>query len=393
MKIDKRTGIIAIVIFLTGILLYAFSGESPKEIEDYIERNEPGEESKKYILEANVDGLVLEDIEFSVPQREYTEKECEDLFKNNKEKIIKGMLGENEELTNVTKDLVFFESLRGLPFDFSFIVDDNAVFSESGEILTTKESVIKVKIVARYKDYINSLIVKVLVKPGPGVMMRAYRNELTAKLKESLNVADSEVYLPKEVDGKTVGYRVPEKKRNPIYLFGAMIAAVACILGQKKDEKKALEKRKKEIMKEYPALLQKMSLYQATGMTIRNIWNAIYLEGIKKKGKKSPLYSEMGISINEMQSGISEPLVYRHFGERIKTTEMVRFTALLSQNLRKGSSSLKKLLEEESERAFVYKKQTAIKEGEEAGTKLLFPMMFLLIDILIIIMVPAFWTM
>ncbi|MBP5600225.1 MAG: hypothetical protein J6X48_08160, partial [Lachnospiraceae bacterium] len=61
----------------------------------------------------------------------------------------------------------------------------------------------------------------------------------------------------------------------------------------------------------------------------------------------------MGVSINELQSGISEPLVYRHFGERVKTTEMVRFTALLSQNLRKGSSSLKKLLEEESERAFV----------------------------------------
>ncbi|MBR5355801.1 MAG: hypothetical protein IK121_02650 [Lachnospiraceae bacterium] len=393
MKIDKRTGIIAALIFITGIIMYVISGEASVEIEDIIQRNEPNEESSKYVLEADVDGLVIEDIEFSVNQRDYTKEECEELFENNKERIIKEMLGENKELTNITEDINLYEKIKGLPFDFSFTFDDYTIVSETGEILTTEESVLKVSILAQYKDFNDSLIVKVLVKPGPGVMMRAYKNELMAKLRDSLNVADSEVYLPKEIDGKAVGYRVPEKKRNPIYLFGAMVASVSCILGQKKDEKKANEKRKKEIMKEYPALLQKMSLYQATGMTIRNVWNAIYLEGLKKKGKKSPLYAEMGVSINELQSGISEPLVYRHFGERVKTTEMVRFTALLSQNLRKGSSSLKKLLEEESERAFVYKKQTAIKEGEEAGTKLLFPMMFLLIDILIIIMVPAFWTM
>ena len=393
MKIDKKTKIIAISIFFTGVLLFIFSGESAGEIETRIERNAPSEENQKYILEANVDGLTLEDIEFSVPKREYTLTECEELYKEKQERIIKEMLGENEDLTNVTTDLNFFEKLEGLPFEFSFTVDDNEKVGMDGEILTTKEAAVKINISTFYNGFNNSLIVKVLVKPGPGVMMRVYRNELMAKLKESLNVADSEINLPTEIDGKAVGYKVPAKKRKPIYLFGAMVASGACILAQKKDEKKALEKRKKEIMREYPALLQKMALYQATGMTIRNVWNEIYLEGTKKKGSQNPLYAEMGISVNELQSGISEPLVYRHFGERIMTPEMVRFTALLSQNLKKGSSSLKKLLEEESEKAFVYKKQCAMKEGEEAGTKLLFPMMFLLIDILIIIMVPAFWTM
>ena len=41
MKIDKRTGIIAALIFITGIILYVFSGEASVEIEDIIQRNGP----------------------------------------------------------------------------------------------------------------------------------------------------------------------------------------------------------------------------------------------------------------------------------------------------------------------------------------------------------------
>ena len=142
MKIDKRTGIIAALIFVTGILLYFFSGEASVEMEDIIQRNGPNEESSKYVLEANVDGLVIEDIEFSVNQRDYTLEECKELFESNKERIIKEMLGENKELTDITDDLNLYEKLKGLPFDFSFSFDDNTIVSETGEILTTKESVL-----------------------------------------------------------------------------------------------------------------------------------------------------------------------------------------------------------------------------------------------------------
>ena len=133
-----------------------------------------------------------------------------------------------------------------------------------------------------------------------------------------------------------------------------------------------------------------MALYQATGMTIRNIWAAIYEEGVKKKGEENPMYREMGRTLNELKSGVSEGMAYKRFGERTKAQELIRFTALLSQNLRKGSSKLKELLDAESVNAFSQRKLRAVKLSEEAGTKLLFPMMLLLMEVMVLIMVPAF---
>ena len=60
------------------------------------------------------------------------------------------------------------------------------------------------------------------------------------------------------------------------------------------------------------------------------------------------------------------------------------------QNLRMGSKGFLQLLNEEVESSFMERKNSAKKMGEEAGTKLLFPMLMMLIVVLIIIMAPAF---
>ena len=65
---------------------------------------------------------------------------------------------------------------------------------------------------------------------------------------------------------------------------------------------------------------------------------------------------------------------------------------LIVQNLRKGSSGLRQMLEKEVADAFVLRKNLAKKAGEEAGTKILFPMMLMLCIVMVIILVPAFLT-
>ena len=61
----------------------------------------------------------------------------------------------------------------------------------------------------------------------------------------------------------------------------------------------------------------------------------------------------------------------------------------LSQNLRKGNRGLLDLLESEVDDAFEERKSIARKYGEEAGTKLLFPMMIMLVMIMVLLLVPA----
>lgn len=65
---------------------------------------------------------------------------------------------------------------------------------------------------------------------------------------------------------------------------------------------------------------------------------------------------------------------------------------LLSQNLRKGTKGLSQILQKEAAIAFEERKGIAKRLGEEAGTKLLGPMFLMLGIVLIIIIVPAFFS-
>jgi hypothetical protein len=67
----------------------------------------------------------------------------------------------------------------------------------------------------------------------------------------------------------------------------------------------------------------------------------------------------------------------------------LKLGTLLSQNLRKGTKNLAELLAEESREAFEDRKAYARKQGEECESKLLLPMILLLLTVLIMIMYPA----
>ncbi|MBO7600429.1 MAG: type II secretion system F family protein, partial [Lachnospiraceae bacterium] len=84
---------------------------------------------------------------------------------------------------------------------------------------------------------------------------------------------------------------------------------------------------------------------------------------------------------------------YRELSDRIGIPEITRMTTLLTQNLKKGSTSLVVLLSQEASKAFEGRRQRARIKGEEAQTKLLAPMTLLMIVVLVIIMIPAFWGM
>lgn len=392
MKEKKKKTTLLAVIIATSILLFFFSGKEEKKLNSYVlQKGEPGDGVSEYTFLAQLEELSIDNIEIEVPERDYSIEELEKLAKECREKVIRTMLSRNTDLTKVTQDLFFFETLEGYPFRFAFMTDVPDKMSSTGTIMTANSFLATIYVKIIYKDYADSFSVKVKVIPGEEIKKRIYSREIIEEA--VLEDRKDFVMLPKEIDGKKVEYHSAGERRNPAFLLLGAIACIGVYVGEKTESQKEKRRIKEEILCEYPVVLQKMSMYLSSGMNIKSIWQAIYEEGIKKKGKESPFYKQMGISINEQKSGISEGLSYTRFGERTEIMEIIRFTALLSQNLKKGSSKLKELLDEESGKAFMEKKQRAVKKGEEAGTKLLLPMMVLLIDVLIMIMVPAFWTM
>ena len=93
---------------------------------------------------------------------------------------------------------------------------------------------------------------------------------------------------------------------------------------------------------------------------------------------------------NEMCSGVPERECYEQFGSRCRLQAYMKLGTLLSQNLRKGTKGLADMLRLEGIHAFEERKALAKRLGEEAGTKLLLPMFFMLAVVMIIIIVPAF---
>ena len=102
-----------------------------------------------------------------------------------------------------------------------------------------------------------------------------------------------------------------------------------------------------------------------------------------------PVYDEMILTYREIESGMGEARAYERFGERCGLRQYRKFSNLLAQNLKKGTRGLSALLEEEAENAFEERKSQARKYGEEAGTKLLLPMMLMFGIVVVIIIVPA----
>ena len=104
------------------------------------------------------------------------------------------------------------------------------------------------------------------------------------------------------------------------------------------------------------------------------------------------MYEEILLVCRELDNGISEGAAYTNFGKRCRSWHYSKLSTLLVSNIKKGNSELLKALQEEADRSFEERRSIARQMGEEAGTKLLLPMMIMLGVTLVIIMIPAYFS-
>jgi hypothetical protein len=100
----------------------------------------------------------------------------------------------------------------------------------------------------------------------------------------------------------------------------------------------------------------------------------------------------MLVTAHELKLGVSEGTAYEQYGRRIGLIPYVKFSSLIAQNLKKGNKGFTELLRQEALEAFEERKELAKRLGEEAGTKLLAPMMLMLLLVFLIILIPAFMS-
>ncbi len=222
--------------------------------------------------------------------------------------------------------------------------------------------------------------------------------KLRQSLEEALRLSDessrdAEQYrLPTEVDGIEIVWR-EEKKSSLLVLLLLVLAAVAAVWwGKDNDLEKQVKERDAQMTEDYPEVISKLSLYIGAGMTVRLAWKKLAQEYLRKgeAPKKRYVYEEMVLALREMESGVSELQAYRHFAKRCRLQKYVKLVSLLEQNVKLGAKGFLESLRKETEDALEERRSRAKTLGEEAGTRLLVPMILMLAIVMVVIIVPAF---
>lgn len=179
-----------------------------------------------------------------------------------------------------------------------------------------------------------------------------------------------------------------------VAVFGILVTALLFYLPESRLEQREKE-RKQKLLLAYPELVNQFILLLGAGLTMKAALGKILgkeeqRRQEQKNREEEYLYWELRKTYTAMENGMTEAAAFEEMGNRVKLLPYMRFAALLSQNLRKGSAELLLLLELEAADAFAQRKEHAKRLGEEASTKMLFPMIMMLGIVMALVVIPAF---
>lgn len=386
--------LLALCVHLSGL------GTSLMTQEGSIIKNTYGQ-GKKYInvrLETE-NGDYGQTRTLAVEERIFTEEELEAFFEKGIQKLEKQILGENRGIDAVQSNLHLPLVLEGCPFELTWESSDYFLMDHKGNIQKSEidpegESLI-LTCRFRYREWERDYQLPLLIRPAEKTKDEIWEEQIQRALAQAEEEQRHEesYRLPDTIGEEKVTW-TEVLSDHSLSLFALVLFAGCTIyLLQDKDLHQKTQERGKQMLSEYPVLINRLTLYLGAGMTIKGAFQKIALDyraRREKTGKKNYVYEEMLCTCYEMQGGVSEGSAYDRFGRRCGLQPYTRLAGLLNQSLKKGNAALLKDLQKEAEDAQEERRNQARKKGEEAGTKLLLPMMMMLGIVMVLVMVPAF---
>lgn len=263
----------------------------------------------------------------------------------------------------------------------------------------------------RYKEYCNLLkdnnekLIRIFIPAGLYLfeLIRqkkpsAYERKIESKLFMLAGPGEAKIYMKIHIAKKSIiilltiisltfiGTQV--NIDIPYIIFSLSLTCLLFYVTDRQLDGKVKERRH-DIQLEFPEFLNKLVLLVDAGLTVRSAIKKI----VKDNHKNNPLYKELTYVLNEINSGSPDIKAYELFAKRCQLQEVTLFTATLLQNIRRGSSELIPILRLQAGNCWINRKNIARKLGEEASTKLVFPMILVFIAILIMVVAPAIFQL
>ncbi|MDO4553945.1 MAG: type II secretion system F family protein [Lachnospiraceae bacterium] len=382
----------SIVLLAAGILMILLSFVPPKSIQ--IERNDYGDGERTETVYQNG----KEAIEFDVGEQEYGEEELEEAFKTGFETLKKEMLGENTSSSEVRSSLkLLTEAPGGLKAEWvsgnpDIIGEDGTLYNEDWD--EKRKELVDLTLLLSYGSKIESqeyhLYVQAPILSANEKLQKKIRDTITGT--EEKTRTQKTFTLPSVIEGIQIE-RTQSAKQRIIILFLIVILFILMFYLKHTKLKERIEKRQQEVLEDYPGIVNQLVLYLGAGMNLKAAFEKMsdQYQQDRQSGRKEfrYAYQELYVMMNQLKTGTSERMAYEQYAKRMGENCYLRLMTLVVQNLQKGTLGLLKALSEEEESAFAKRLDRARKKGEEAGTRLLFPMLLLLVVVMAVVMLPA----
>ena len=394
MKVNKKWIVVLFLIFLIAAV-YQDHSQGVLEQNNIIYREDEHGESKEVQLILNAGELLKEyQYQLEIDPVYVTKEVAEEYFSRTIACIAKDF----EDIDSVNGQLPIRENYEDgmVEAEWKFGRVDGIGFE--GEILQDEipeEGIIlQIEALLSCGEYEQvhsfSCLIEKKKKSEKEMLLQEIENHITQQLKlEGTDVLE----LPTEINGISLEW-FEKKESLTIQVVLLEIAAVIVLWwGSKKQAKEEEQKRVQELELDYPEIVNQISILLRTGMSTRQIWSKLaYQYQVKRNLKlleKRPAFEAVVYMSRKLEEGENERVMYQKFADEVNVRCYYRLMRTLSSNLEKGNSGLCLQLEEECRQAYEQKILLAKRLGEEASTKMLIPLMCMMILIMVIVILPA----
>lgn len=383
-----------IFVFLIPLILAGYmQGQEGNLLEGiYIRRNQAGQGEKELNLELNADGI-LEDYDYKVTVEEilFTQEEANRRI----DEAILEIEGDFEEW----KDRLPMKKtyVSGI-VEASWNLSPKDCVDYEGNILTenipAEGLLVNAKVGLTCQNYEQTYSFAFRIPPPEIPESTLLLKEIETYIEGELGKeGEDQLKLPSKI--KDISLHWKEPKDNivlKVFLLETLVAVLLYMV--KLEKKKEMEKEYKESMEsDYPKILGQMVLLLGAGMTISQAWEKLVVQYNEKRQQnmveERPAFEEMAYILRRMREGESEREALTLMEKRVLLMSYRRFIHILLTNKSKGGDYLCKELEQEAIKAYNQRIYDIKQKGEEASTKMLLPLMLMLVMVIAIVIMPA----
>lgn len=178
---------------------------------------------------------------------------------------------------------------------------------------------------------------------------------------------------------------------EPWGLYIGALCAVILPLSRFKELDKQVRRRRDNILLALPEVLSKLTLLIGAGETLGRALHRCRDRELEQQ--RHPLYGELGRMCNELDNGVAFHLALESFSRRCAVQEVAMFTTSLMLNYKRGGDRFRLSLQQLAYALWEKRKTVTRTRGEEASSKLVFPLAVIFLVLMVLVGAPAIMMM